>query len=117
MKEEEPLKEEEPEVKVEVKTTTSLDELEKSLNTKSEKKVETGKKHVTKKEEKRPRKISEKEIAHEKPLETLTNAMPIYTEEELAEVEAEEENEADYYSEEDENLEYEYNDEYDDDLR
>jgi 3-methyladenine DNA glycosylase/8-oxoguanine DNA glycosylase len=34
-----------------------------------------------------------------------------------AEVEAEEENEADYYNEEDENLEYEYNDEYDDDLR
>ena len=114
---EEPVKEEEPEVKVEVKTTTSLDELEKSLNNKSEKKVETGKKHSVKKEEKRPRKISEKEIAHEKPLEPLTNVMPIYTEEELAEVEAEEENEADYYNEEDENLEYEYNDEYDDDLR
>ena len=113
----EPAKEPEPEVKVEVKTTTSLDELEKSLNAKTEKKAETGKKHVTKKEEKRPRKISEKEIAHEKPLEPLTNAMPIYTEEELAEVEAEEENEADYYSEEDENLEYEYNDEYDDDVR
>ena len=114
---EEPVKEEEPEVKVEVKTTTSLDELEKSLNNKSEKKVETGKKHSVKKEEKRPRKISEKEIAHEKPLEPLMSAMPIYTEEELAEVEAEEENEADYYNEEDENLEYEYNDEYDDDLR
>ncbi len=113
----EPVKEPEPEVKVEVKTTTSLDELEKSLNAKTEKKAETGKKHVTKKEEKRPRKISEKEIAHEKPLEPLANAMPIYTEEELAEVEAEEENEADYYSEEDENLEYEYNDEYDDDAR
>ncbi|MBR3674730.1 MAG: transcription termination factor NusA [Bacilli bacterium] len=113
----EPEKEPEPEVKVEVKTTTSLDELEKSLNAKTEKKAETGKKHVTKKEEKRPRKISEKEIAHEKPLEPLANAMPIYTEEELAEVEAEEENEADYYSEEDENLEYEYNDEYDDDIR
>ena len=113
----EPVKEPEPEVKVEVKTTTSLDELEKSLNAKTEKKAETGKKHVTKKEEKRPRKISEKEIAHEKPLEPLANAMPIYTEEELAEVEAEEENESDYYSEEDENLEYEYNDEYDDDAR
>ena len=113
----EPQPEPEPEVKVEVKTTTSLDELEKSLNAKTEKKAETGKKHVTKKEEKRPRKISEKEIAHEKPLEPLANAMPIYTEEELAEVEAEEENEADYYSEEDENLEYEYNDEYDDDAR
>ncbi|MCQ2800007.1 MAG: transcription termination factor NusA [Bacilli bacterium] len=104
-----PVEEKEPEIRVEVKTTITLDDLEKDLaNTgKSEKK---GEKKKFKKDDKKPHKVTEKEVPHVAP-EAPINAMPIYTEEELAEVEAEE-IESDYYSEEDENLEYEYNDEY-----
>lgn len=104
-----PVVEEAPvEIKVEVKTTTTLEDLEKGLvSTKGKKDEKKGK---FKKDDKKPRKITEKEIAHETK-EAPVNVMPIYTEEELAEV-LEDEAEADYYNEEDENLEYEYNDEY-----
>ncbi len=97
------------EIKVEVKTTTTLDELEKDLASNKGKKDD--KKGKFKKDDKKPRKITEKEVAHEPAKETPVNVMPIYTDEELEE-DLEEENESDYYNEEDENLEYEYNDEY-----
>lgn len=99
---------EEPEIKVEVKTTTTLEDLEKGLSTSKDKKDE---KKKFKKDDKKPHKITEKEVAREPAKETPVNVMPIYTEEELAEV-LEDEAEVDYYNEEDENLEYEYNDEY-----
>ncbi len=93
----------------EVKTTTTLESLEKELET--EKKQETFK--ATKKESRRPRQITEEELPHEVKIDPLKNSMPIYTEEELAELE-EYENEEDLGYED----EYEYDDYdsyYDDD--
>lgn len=108
VEEEAPVEEAPVEIKVEVKTTTTLEDLEKGLvSTKGKKDEKKGK---FKKDDKKPRKITEKEVAHETK-ETPVNVMPIYTEEELAEV-MEDEAIEDYYNEEDENLEYEYNDEY-----
>ncbi len=113
--EETPVVEEQPKVEVstrkEVKTTTTLEYLEQSLE--SEKKREAFK--ATKKTSKRPKTISEQEVAHE-PLEEekkITPKMDIYTEEELAEFD-EEDAYQDNYVEED--IDYdEYDSYYDDD--
>ena len=96
----------------EVKTTTTLEDLEQSLE--SEKKREAFK--ATQKTSKRPKTITEKEVAHE-PLEEETKKvapkMDIYTEEELREFENES-YEDDYI--EDEEIDYdEYEEFYDDD--
>ncbi len=95
----------------EVKTTTTLEDLEQSLE--SEKKREAFK--ATQKTSKRPKTITEKEIAHE-PLEEkkkITPKMDIYTEEELREFENEENYIEDDY---DEDIDYdEYEEFYDDD--
>ncbi len=96
----------------EVKTTTTLEDLEQSLE--SEKKREAFK--ATQKTSKRPKTITEKEVAHEPVEEEVKKVAPkmdIYTQEELAEFENEE-YEDDYI--EDEEIDYdEYEEFYDDD--
>ncbi len=112
---EEPVVEEKP-VKViettEVKTTKTLDELEKELNNSNEKK--DGKKPANKfGKSKRPHNISDTEVAHVTPSEIpASEAMPIYSDEELAEIE-QEENEA--LQNEDDSIDYDDFDEYYDD--
>ena len=99
----------------EVKTTTTLESLEKSLE--SEKKKETFK--ATQKVSKRPKTITEKDQAHEELKEeeekkVLTPKMDIYTKEELEELENEE-----YYEDsdtlDDEDIDYDEFDSYYDD--
>ncbi len=92
-----------------VKTTKTLDELEKELANSSEKKEE--KKGANKfGKSKRPHNISDTEVAHVAPSEVpATGAMPIYSEEELAEIE-QEENEA--MQNEDDSIDYEDFDDY-----
>ena len=73
-----------------VRTTTTLEDLEKELSSTPRKK-EGGREDARKKGgKKRPRPIGEEEVAHVKPQEAPTPAMPIYSEEELAEIEKEE---------------------------
>ena len=94
-----------------VKTTTTLESLEAALES-DKKKAEF---KATQKSSKRPRKIEEEEVAHEeaKPEETKPQ-MAIYTEEELAEIEKEEEFVEEDYAE-DEDIDYDDYDEYYDD--
>ncbi|MBQ4254372.1 MAG: transcription termination factor NusA [Bacilli bacterium] len=106
--EEEPVKDEEP---VEVRTTTTLEDLEKELEAAKEKKTRSNTK-------KRPRKITEEEVKRETPVTPIrpTVAAPVYTEEEIAEMDAEEAENYDDISEEDIDEEYsEYDEYYDDD--
>ncbi len=92
---------------VEVKTTVTLDALEKDLEESSKKKDAQPKGKWTK--SKRPHQISENEVSRVAPAEMPKEAMPVYSEEELAQIAKEEE----------ENAQSEYDemdfDEYDDD--
>lgn len=76
-----------------VKTTTTLEDLEKELAS-SKDNVKKGKPDFKKK---RPHKISDEEVAPVKPIvnepQTPSSMMPIYSEEELAEIEKEESDE------------------------
>lgn len=82
-KAEEPKVEVKPVEKAAVKTTTTLEDLEKELQSSKEKKTKNSKLG------KRPRKITEEEVKREVPKPAI-EAMPIYTEEELSAIEAEE---------------------------
>lgn len=97
----EPLKEAEPipapvakpvEKPVEVKTTTTLDALERDLEESAKKKDAPTKDKWVK--SKRPHQISEKEVARITPAEMPKGAMPIYSQEELDEIAKEEEENA-----------------------
>ena len=95
-----------------VRTTTSIDALEAALE--SDKKKENFK--ATQKTSKRPRKIEEDEVAHEEvKVEETKPQMAIYTDEELAELEKEEEFYEDDYEDSDEDIDYDEFDEYYDD--
>lgn len=92
----------------EVKTTTTLSDLEKELESAKEKKTRS----VTKK---RPRKITEEEVKRETPVAPVApnqSAMPVYTEEELADIEAEEKNYDSYEGDTEEDIDEDYS-EYD----
>ncbi len=107
-----PMVESEPEPVVEktaVKTTKTLEELEQELAKSSEKKDDKKGKKGGK--SKRPHNISETEVARVAPTEvpSVQEAMPIYSDEELAEIE-EEENAANQM--EDDSVDYEDFDEY-----
>ncbi|MCR5348992.1 MAG: transcription termination factor NusA [Bacilli bacterium] len=93
-----------------VTTTTTLEDLEKELESAKEKKTKSALKS------KRPRKITEEEVSHETTVKPAVPTMPVYTEEELSQIESEEaeafdDNNGDY-EEEDYS---EYDDYYDDD--
>ncbi|MBR0301912.1 MAG: transcription termination/antitermination protein NusA [Bacilli bacterium] len=99
-----------------VRTTTTLESLEAELD--KEQKKEAFK--ATQKTSKRPRKITEDEVEHEKVEEAKPvkkePQMSIYTEEELARMEEEEEFFDDEYVDDDEEIDYdEYDQYYDDD--
>ena len=96
--------EKEPEI-AEVKTTTTLSDLEKELESSKQKKGAN-----QARSSKRPRKISEEEVAHE-PVKPVVPSMPVYTEEELNQIALEEEDVD--YGPTDEEIEEEYA-EYDD---
>ena len=98
-------KEEEEAKATEVKTTTTLSDLEKELESAKEKKTKSANKN------KRPRKITEEEVAHE-PAKPAVPTMPVYTEEELSEIEKEEQEDL-YEGDLDEDYS-EYDDYYDD---
>ncbi|MCQ2087637.1 MAG: transcription termination factor NusA [Bacilli bacterium] len=104
-------KAEEPVAKTEVKTTTSLADLEASLDSSNDSKKNTGKKKFSKKKDEEEDKDSKKGVTD------TSNAarMSIYTDEELAELEAEE-SEEDYEDEDDVDYD-EYDDYYDEDNR
>lgn len=105
---EQPVIKDEPKV---VKTTTTLESLEKSLE--ETKKKETFK--ATKKTSRRPKTITEEEVAHEDKIEETKQPLPqmdIYTKEELEQIENEELYE-DY--EEEEDIDYDEYDSYYDD--
>ena len=115
---EEPVEEvKEAEVKeTKVRTTTTLESLEAELD--KEQKKEAFK--ATQKTSKRPRKITEDEVEHEKVEEAKPvkkePQMSIYTEEELARMEEEEEFFEDEYVDDEEEIDYdEYDQYYDDD--
>ena len=94
-----------------VKTTTTLSDLEKELESAKEKKT----KPVAK--AKRPRKITEDEVKREAKSSPVVPTMPVYTDEELSEIE-EEEGHVDDYDDSDEDIEEEfaeYDRYYDDD--
>ena len=99
-----------------VRTTTTLESLEAELD--KEQKKEAFK--ATQKTSKRPRKITEDEVEHEKaeevkPVEKKPQ-MSIYTEEELARMEEEDEFFEDDYVDDEEEIDYdEYDQYYDDD--
>ena len=98
---------EEPVIPAEVKTTTTLSELEAEL--------EEAKERASKKpsSSKRPRKITEEEVKREPIKPSASTGMAIYTEEELAAMKEEEENDIDLYDlEEESDIDEEYN-EYD----
>ena len=99
---------EEP-VHKEVKTTTTLSDLEAQLEASKEKKTRSASK-------KRPRKITEDEVKREVVRPSVSdNAMPVYTEEELAKIEEEEANngyDADIESDEDIDQDYADYDQY-----
>lgn len=107
----EDVKEEKPVETLEVKTTKTLEDLEKELaNTKVQK---SEKKPVQKK---RPHHISDEEVERVKPNEVPQNMMPIYTKEELEEIEKEESN-LDYDDNYDDIDLEDYDEYYDDDNR
>ncbi len=107
----EEVKEEKPVETLEVKTTKTLEDLEKELaNTKVQK---SEKKSVQKK---RPHHISDEEVERVKPNEVPQNMMPIYTKEELEEIEKEESN-LDYDDNYDDIDLEDYDEYYDDDNR
>ena len=107
----EEVKEEKPVETLEVKTTKTLEDLEKELaNTKVQK---SEKKPVQKK---RPHHISDEEVERVKPNEVPQNMMPIYTKEELEEIEKEESN-LDYDDNYDDIDLEDYDEYYDDDNR
>ncbi|MDY6429720.1 MAG: transcription termination factor NusA [Bacilli bacterium] len=94
----------------EVRTTTTLSSLEAELESAKEKKAASAPKA------KRPRKITEEEVKHE-PVKPAIDAIPVYTDEELKQIEDEEADIEDFYdSEEDIDQDYsEYEEYYDDD--
>ena len=99
-----------------VRTTTTLESLEAELD--KEQKKEAFK--ATQKTSKRPRKITEDEVEHEKVEEAKPvkkePQMSIYTEEELARMEEEDEFFDDEYEDDEEEIDYdEYDQYYDDD--
>ena len=99
-----------------VRTTTTLESLEAELD--KEQKKEAFK--ATQKTSKRPRKITEDEVEHEKVEEAKPvkkePQMSIYTEEELARMEEEDEFFDDEYEDDEEDIDYdEYDQYYDDD--
>ncbi len=99
-----------------VRTTTTLESLEAQLD--KEQKKEAFK--ATQKTSKRPRKITEEEVEHEKTEEVKPikkePQMSIYTDEELARMEEEDEFFDDDYVDDDEDIDYdEYDQYYDDD--
>lgn len=107
----EEVKKEKPVETLEVKTTKTLEDLEKELaNTKVQK---TEKKPAQKK---RPHHISDEEVERVKPNEVPQNMMPIYTKEELEEIEKEESN-LDYDDNYDDIDLEDYDEYYDDDNR
>ena len=110
-----PVKEEKVEVKEEhkeVKTTTSIEALEKSLADQSARKANKGAKKSFKKNNK---KAEEEDEEENKPVVSTGERMSIYTEEELREMEEEEKYEDEV---EDEDVDYdEYDEYYDDDGR
>lgn len=110
IKEEKPVVEAKPIETTSVKTTKTLDELEKELASSNEKKDDKKGAHKFGKS-KRPHNISENEVARVQPSEVppAAEAMPIYSDEELAEIE-QEENEAN--QNEDDSIDYEDFDEY-----
>lgn len=100
--EEKPVEEAKPEEHAEVKTTTTLSDLEAALNSSKEKKTKPAKRG-------RPKKITEAEVPNAAAKHT-DNAIPVYTEEQLAEIEKEEANTDLGDSETDENIDEEYGD-------
>lgn len=113
VKEKKPVEEvkEKPVETLEVKTTKTLEDLEKELaNTKVQK---SEKKPAQKK---RPHHISDEEVERVKPNEVPQNMMPIYTKEELEEIEKEESN-LDYDDNYDDIDLEDYDEYYDDDNR
>ena len=114
VKEEKPAKVENKveEVRREVKTTTSIEDLEKSLADESARKANKGAKKSFKKNNKKAEEEAEEE---NKPVISTGERMSIYTEEELREMEEEEKYEDEV---EDEDVDYdEYDEYYDDDGR
>ena len=96
----------------EVKTTTSIEELEKSLADESSRKANKPAKKNFKKNNK---KAEEEESEEEKPVVQTGERMSIYTEEELRQIEEEEQQEEEY---DDDEVDYdEYDEYYDDDDR
>ena len=96
----------------EVKTTTSIEELEKSLADESSKKANKQNKKSFKKNNK---KVEEETEDNDKPVIQTGERMSIYTEEELRQFEEEEQAEEEY---DDEEVDYdEYDEYYDDDDR
>ncbi len=112
--EEKPVKEEKKEeVKREVKTTTSIEDLEKSLADESARKASKPGKKIFKKNSK---KAEEEEEETEKPVIATGERMSIYTEEELRQMEEEDKAAEEEYDEEEVDYD-EYDDYYDDDGR
>ena len=106
------VKEEVKEERKEVKTTTSIEDLEKSLADESARKANKGAKKSFKKNNKKAEEEAEEE---NKPVISTGERMSIYTEEELREMEEEEKYEDEV---EDEDVDYdEYDEYYDDDGR
>lgn len=93
------------EEKKEVTTTTTLSDLEAQLEASKEKKTRPAKKG-------RPRKITEEEVKRETAVKPASseNAMPVYTEEELARLEEEEADAYDGDIETDEDIDQDYAD-------
>ena len=91
--------------KKEVTTTTTLSDLEAQLEASKEKKTRPAKKG-------RPRKITEEEVKRETTVKPASNenAMPVYTEEELARIEEEEADVYDGDIESDEDIDQDYAD-------
>jgi N utilization substance protein A len=115
VKEEKPAKVEkkEEEVRREVKTTTSIEDLEKSLADESARKAsKPGKKNF----KKNSKKAEEEEEETEKPVIATGERMSIYTEEELRQMEEEDKAAEEEYDEEEVDYD-EYDDYYDDDGR
>ena len=119
VKEEQPVVEEKPakvekkeETKREVKTTTSIEDLEKSLADESARKAsKQGKKNF----KKNNKKAEEEEEDNEKPVIATGERMSIYTEEELRQMEEEDKEAEEEY--EDEDVDYDDYDEYYEDDR
>ena len=113
VKEEKPAKaEKKEEAKREVKTTTSIEDLEKSLADESARKAsKQGKKNF----KKNNKKAEEEEEDNEKPVIATGERMSIYTEEELRQMEEEDQEAEEEY--EDEDVDYDEYDEYYEDDR